>query len=181
MADKVKEGNQTAQQNQRLRKECFRTLTVNIFRAFLTTSASPKSMCFISSICDSFSDSHFDSLLSSSLYSCQLFSTSWSMVHLRCQKTKTKNLYPCENYAADHHFCSYLCSVHLHTFDQRSPRTASCSSRSAVALSLLLSSTTTTMWVSEFTCCCCFSRSSWKNCHAITWNTIKTLTKLKTI
>lgn len=167
-----KERNKIAQQNQRLRKVCYRTLTVNILRAFLTTSPSPKSMCFISSICDSFSDSHFDSLLSSSLYSCQLFSTSWSMVHLRCQKTK-QIFTLCENYEADLHFCSHLCSVHLHTFDQRSPRTASCSSRSAVALSLLLSSTTTTICVSEFTCCCCFSRSSWKNCHAITWITIK--------
>ena len=77
-------------------KQCYRTLTMNIFRAFLTTSASPKSMCLISSICDSFSDSHFDSLLSSSLYSCQLFNTSWSMVHLRCQKTKQKIFTPCE-------------------------------------------------------------------------------------
>ena len=63
-------------------------------------------------------------------------------------------------------FFVHLCSVHLHTLDQRSPRTASCSSRSAVALSLELSSTTTTMCVSELTCCCCFSRSSWKNCVA---------------
>lgn len=77
-------------------QECYWTLTMNVWSAFLTTSASPKSMCLISSICDSFSDSHFDSLLSSSLYSCQLFSTSWSMVHLRCQKTKQKIFTPCE-------------------------------------------------------------------------------------
>lgn len=172
MVEKLKERNQIAQQNQRLRKDCHRTLTMNILRAFLTTSPSPKSMCFISSICDSFSDSHFDSLLSSSLYSCQLFSTSWSMVHLRCQKTK-RQLHRLWKLCCRPWFLSHLCSVHLHTFDQRSPRTASCSSRSAVALSLLLSSTTTTMWVNEFTCCCCFSRSSWKNCRAITWNTIK--------
>lgn len=72
---------------------------------------------------------------------------------------------------------SNLCSAHLHTFDHRSPRTANCSSRSAVALSLLPSSTTTTICVREFTCCCCFSRSSWKNC-AMTRNDNTSVTSL---
>lgn len=158
-------------------------------------------MCLISSICDSFSDSHFDNLLSSSLYSCQLFNTSCNMLHLRFKITKRTIFVPYQkqalitnylsgSFGASHNLSflklgmnncvlpqkkgrlhvfklpepaiywvstkelsrtrskvpsSYLCSVHLHTFDQRSPRTASCSSRSAVALSLLLSSTTTTM------------------------------------
>lgn len=80
---------------------------MNSLRAFFTTSASPKSMCFISSICDSFSASHLDSLLSSSLYSCQLFNTSCSMVHLGFKITNTQRKISIvyQNQAGDERLC----------------------------------------------------------------------------